>query len=74
MLKFNRKVRPRTGLLVVGHVLSAFGIFWVGEGIGTNWPGADLSLLPIFGALALFSLVAVKVLRPYHTAHMEPAQ
>ncbi len=28
---------------VVGLLLSAFGIFWTGEGIGARWPGADLS-------------------------------
>jgi uncharacterized membrane protein len=59
---------------VVGLLLSAFGIFWVGEGIGTEWPGADLSLLPIFGVLAIFSFVAVKMLRQYHNSHMELAR
>lgn len=56
---------------VVGLMLSAFGIFWVGEGIGAEWPGADLSLLPIFGILALFSFVAVRMLRQYYNSHME---
>lgn len=59
---------------VVGLLLSAFGIFWVGEGIGTEWPGADLSLLPIFGVLAIFSFVVVKMLRQYHNSHMELAR
>jgi len=57
---------------VVGLLLSAFGIFWVGEGIGAEWPGADLSLLPIFALLAVFSFAAVKMLRRYYDAHMEP--
>lgn len=56
---------------VVGLMLSAFGIFWMGEGIGAEWPGADLSLLPIFGILALFSFVAVRMLRRYYNSHME---
>ena len=59
---------------VVGLLLSAFGIFWVGEGIGADWPGADLSLLPILGVLALFSFIAVRMLRSYHDTHMEPAR
>ncbi|WP_018898074.1 COG4280 domain-containing protein [Rhizobium sp. 2MFCol3.1] len=59
---------------VVGLLLSAFGIFWVGEGIGTEWPGADLSLLPIFGVLAVFSFIAVKMLRQYHNSHAELAR
>jgi uncharacterized membrane protein len=29
----------------VGVMLSAFGLFWVGEGLGVNWPGEDLSIL-----------------------------
>lgn len=58
---------------VVGLMLSAFGIFWVGEGIGAEWPGADLSLFPIFGILAAFSFVAVKMLRQYYNSHMESA-
>jgi uncharacterized membrane protein len=32
-------------------MLSAFGVFWVGEGLRFPWPGEDLSL---FGLLAGF--------------------
>ena len=28
----------------VGIMLSSFGIFWVGEGAGVNWPGGDLAI------------------------------
>lgn len=67
-------VPENTLKFVVGLMLTAFGIFWVGEGIGTEWPGADLSLLPIFGLLAIFSFIAVRMLRQYHNTHMEPAE
>jgi uncharacterized membrane protein len=48
---------------VVGLLLSAFGIFWLGEGLGADWPGADLSLLGILAVLAIFSFIAVRMLR-----------
>ena len=39
---------PENGLkFTVGVLLSAFGSFWVGEGIGIAWPGADWSLLAL---------------------------
>lgn len=57
---------------VVGLLLSAFGIFWVGEGLGAEWPGADLSLVGIFAVLAIFSFAAVRALRQYHASNMEP--
>jgi uncharacterized membrane protein len=40
----------------VGVMLSAFGVFWTGEGIGVPWPGEDLAIL---GFAALFLTVAV---------------
>ena len=36
----------------VGVMLSAFGMFWTGEGLGIAWPGQDLALL-LFAALFL---------------------
>jgi Ca2+/H+ antiporter, TMEM165/GDT1 family len=29
----------------VGVMLSAFGVFWTGEGLGIDWPGQDIALL-----------------------------
>lgn len=48
---------------VVGLMLTSFGIFWTGEGLGAEWPGADLMLLALFAVLATFSLFAVRRLR-----------
>ena len=36
----------------VGVMLSSFGVFWTGEGLGIAWPGQDLALL-LFIALFL---------------------
>lgn len=44
----------------VGVMLSAFGVFWTGEGLGAEWPGADLALLPL---AALFLLSGIGLAR-----------
>ncbi len=36
----------------VGVMLSAFGVFWTGEGLGVAWPGHDMALIA-FAALFL---------------------
>lgn len=41
----------------VGVMLSAFGLFWTGEGFGIDWPGQDLALL-FFAAVFLAAGVA----------------
>lgn len=47
----------------VGVMLSAFGIFWTGEGLGIAWPGADLAIV-VFAALFLIvAVVAVAFVR-----------
>jgi uncharacterized membrane protein len=46
----------------VGLMLTTFGIFWAGEGLGLEWPGADAAILPILACLTLFSLTQVRLL------------
>jgi uncharacterized membrane protein len=51
---------PENGLKwAVGILLSAFGIFWLGEGFGLPWPGEDLAILGLAGALFAISLAIV---------------
>ena len=46
------RVPENTLKFTVGVLLSAFGVFWTGEGLGIIWPGADLAIV-IFAALFL---------------------
>ena len=49
------QVPENTLKFAVGLMLSAFGVFWTGEGLGAEWPGADWSLV---GLLAIFLAVS----------------
>lgn len=50
------QVPENTLKFVVGLMLTSFGIFWTGEGLGAEWPGGDLALLAIFAVLVVVSL------------------
>jgi Ca2+/H+ antiporter, TMEM165/GDT1 family len=47
----------------VGVMLSAFGVFWTGEGLGVPWPGADLSLLGFVVIFLLTGLATAALVR-----------
>ena len=47
---------------VVGCMLTTFGIFWFGEGVGAEWPGDAASIPVILGLVVLTSWVCVKLL------------
>jgi uncharacterized membrane protein len=57
------RVPENTMKYVVGIMLTAFGTFFTGEGIGVHWWGADLSLLPLIAVYALASIAFVQLLR-----------
>jgi Ca2+/H+ antiporter, TMEM165/GDT1 family len=50
------RVPENTLKFVVGVMLSSFGVFWTGEGLGMDWPGGDLIL---FGLVVLFMAAGI---------------
>jgi uncharacterized membrane protein len=48
---------------IVGVLLSAFGAFWAGEGMGLAWPGEDWSIPGLVAGFLVVSLLAVRLCR-----------
>jgi uncharacterized membrane protein len=46
----------------VGVMLSSFGLFWTGEGLSVDWPGADLAILAFIALFLATALTAVGML------------
>jgi Ca2+/H+ antiporter, TMEM165/GDT1 family len=47
----------------VGVLLSAFGTFWAGEGIGVVWPGSDTAILVLIAGFLAMGLLFVPLAR-----------
>jgi len=54
------RVPENTLKFAVGVMLSAFGVFWVGEGLGVPWPGEDLAIPAIALVFLLTALAGVR--------------
>ena len=55
---------PENGLkFAVGLMLTTFGTFWAGEGIGIAWAWSDATLLALFAIYVVASLAAVWYVR-----------
>ncbi len=57
------RVPENTLKFAVGVMLTAFGVFWTGEGVGVRWPGRDLSLGLIAATALVAALGAVQLIR-----------
>jgi Ca2+/H+ antiporter, TMEM165/GDT1 family len=53
----------------VGILLSAFGTFWTGEGIGAAWPSGDRSILVLIAAFFAVASASVVWCRTQRTKH-----
>jgi uncharacterized membrane protein len=63
-----RQVPENTLKFVVGIMLTTFGTFWAGEGLGVAWLGEDLALLWLVGLYLLVSWALVTWLRGFARA------
>lgn len=57
------RVPENTLKLGVGVMLSAFGVFWTGEGLGVQWPGHDAAILGFAAIFMLAGLALISVAR-----------
>jgi uncharacterized membrane protein len=57
------RVPENTLKFTVGVMLSAFGVFWTGEGLGVAWPGADLAIVAFAALFLIVALAAVAFVR-----------
>ncbi len=70
------EVPENTIKTLVGVMLTSFGVFWVGEGAGVDWPGSDLAIpvLAGFFVVVYFALTAFMRARlPAPTVQVEGA-
>src|SRR5258706_160474 len=47
----------------VGVMVSAFGLFWFGEGIGIHWPYGDAAILALMAVLLAAASIGIRTAR-----------
>jgi uncharacterized membrane protein len=66
-------VPENTIKIVVGIMLTSFGLFWVGEGAGAHWPGSDAAIILLIGIFSVVTIGSIAWLRTLHpTTHRQP--
>jgi len=58
------QIPENTLKFLVGVLLSAFGAFWFGEGLGVAWPGDDWAIPALIAGFALIALITTRLSRP----------
>jgi uncharacterized membrane protein len=60
---------PENGMkFFVGALLTTFGAFWGGEGVGVVWPGEDAAILVLLAFVLLVALLLVAALTRFRSA------
>lgn len=62
------RVPENTLKFAVGVMLTSFGAFWAGEGVGVDWPGAEASLAALIALTIAWSLLFTRLLGPRQSA------
>jgi uncharacterized membrane protein len=57
----------------VGLMLTTFGTFWAGEGIGIEWPAGDATLALLFATFTIASFVGVWAIGSRHASDLAAA-
>ncbi len=58
------RVPENTLKFVVGVMLTAFGVFWSGEGVGVRWPGSDAALPVLVAVIGLSAVALARLASP----------
>jgi len=61
------RVPENTIKFAVGLLLTSFGTFWTGEGVGVDWSLSDFTIPVLIGVFALASFLLLRLLRPSTT-------
>ncbi len=68
------RVPENTLKFCVGVMLSSFGVFWTGEGLGINWPGQDLILIFFAAIFLIDGWIAATYLRNFNRQRLALAK
>jgi len=58
---------------IVGILMSAFGLFWFGQGIGLAWPYHDGAVLGLMAILAAASWMGIRIAKRIRARHNDAA-
>ena len=57
----------------VALMLTSFGTFWTGEGLGVHWPGSDLAILVLLATFGACAWMSTSALRRMEDRSVQPA-